>query len=55
MDIHFMSILRPHVHGHEMTVHRTSDSRHPLTANIWMFTKCPILDVKVSREHARMC
>jgi len=55
MDIHFISILRPHVHRHEMNIHRTSDLRHPLMANIWTSTRCPVLDVKVSREHARMC
>ncbi|EFN69624.1 hypothetical protein EAG_03689 [Camponotus floridanus] len=52
--VHFMFILRPHVHGHKMNVHRTSDLRHPLTANIWTSTRCPVLEIKVPREHAKM-
>jgi len=28
MDIHFVSILCPHVHGHEMDVHRPISDSH---------------------------
>jgi len=45
MDIHFVSILCPHVHGHEMDVHRISDFGHPLMTDIWTFIENPVLDL----------
>jgi len=35
IDIHFVPILCPHVHGHEMDVHRISNFGHPLMTDIW--------------------
>jgi len=48
MDIRFRSILRPHVHGHEMDVHRTSDFGRLLMVNFW--TSIGYSDLDVNRE-----
>ena len=48
MDIRFRSILRLHVHGHEMDVHRMSDFGRLLMANFW--TSIGSSDLDVNRE-----
>lgn len=48
-----MFILSPYVHGHEMDVHYTSNFRHPLVANVWMSTGCPILELVHTKRDGR--